>query len=246
MVGELFKENREKQGLDLKDVAVTLRIRYEYLKALEENLFEKLPADVYTKGYIREYARFLGLDPEQLINDYIERINPPRRQTGHDSLNEKGVPETPPAKNSFFIYAPILLIVSVIFLFFANLYVQYQRALIIENQGKYVSEPSVMADAQKGVPPEQNAASVYKLELTATEKTWLRIESGDAEPDEVLMEPGDSIEWESKEGFNLKLGNAGGVRAALNGKDIGILGERGKVIKIRLPREEPLPLPTKK
>ena len=64
-------------GYNLKEIAKTLRIRSDYLKAIEEGTFEKLPVEVYTKGYIREYAKFLKTDPEIVIKAYIEKISPP-------------------------------------------------------------------------------------------------------------------------------------------------------------------------
>ena len=75
--GEILKKKREELGYNLKEIAKTLKIRSDYLKAIEEGTFEKLPVEVYTKGYIREYAKFLKTDPEIVIKAYIEKISPP-------------------------------------------------------------------------------------------------------------------------------------------------------------------------
>ena len=72
-VGELgsrLREARENQGLSLEQVEEVTRIRRVFLEALEEERFDELPGDVYTKGFIRNYARFLGLDPEELLAEY--------------------------------------------------------------------------------------------------------------------------------------------------------------------------------
>ena len=71
--GEILKKKREELGYNLKEIAKTLKIRSDYLKAIEEGTFEKLPVEVYTKGYIREYAKFLKTDPEIVIKAYIEK-----------------------------------------------------------------------------------------------------------------------------------------------------------------------------
>ena len=75
--GEILKKKREELGYNLKEIAKTLKIRSDYLKAIEEGTFEKLPVEVYTKGYIREYAKFLKTDPEVVIKAYIEKLSPP-------------------------------------------------------------------------------------------------------------------------------------------------------------------------
>lgn len=230
MIGDIFKENRKKSGVDLKEAAQTLRIRHEYLKALEEDAFERLPADVYTKGYIREYAKFLGIDPEPILREYEEKKNPAKQPAS----KKEAPPDIPPAKKGF-NYLPALLIISVIFFFIANVYVYYRRSLVLKHGGEY-SRSSSMPEAGKNNPSSAViSGKEYILELTAGERTWLRIESDNAEPEEVMMEPGESIEWEAKDGFDIKIGNAGGVRAVLNGKDMGNLGKSGQVIKIRLP-----------
>ncbi|MBI1810953.1 MAG: helix-turn-helix domain-containing protein, partial [Nitrospirae bacterium] len=77
MPGEILKKKREELGYNIKEIAKTLRIRSDYLKAIEEGTFEKLPVEVYTKGYIREYAKFLKIDPKAVIKAYIEKISPP-------------------------------------------------------------------------------------------------------------------------------------------------------------------------
>ena len=73
MPGEILKKSVKNWGITSKEIAETLRIRSDYLKAIEEGTFEKLPVEVYTKGYIREYAKFLKTDPEIVIKAYIER-----------------------------------------------------------------------------------------------------------------------------------------------------------------------------
>lgn len=69
-LGELLRQTRESRGLSLKDVAQATKIREYYLKAIEEEQFDKLPGDVYAKGFIGSYADFLGLDRVQMMEQY--------------------------------------------------------------------------------------------------------------------------------------------------------------------------------
>ena len=71
-VGEFFKQVREAKGLTLEEVASKTRIHPEFLKALEEGNFAKLPDQVFAKGFVRAYARSLGMDEDDTIRRFGE------------------------------------------------------------------------------------------------------------------------------------------------------------------------------
>jgi len=66
-VGECLKRRREKLGISIKDLGDNLKIKSDYLKDLEENNYEKLPPDVYVKGFIKSYSELVGFDSEKMI-----------------------------------------------------------------------------------------------------------------------------------------------------------------------------------
>lgn len=65
--GELLRSQRETLGLSVQHVADTLNLTMHFIRSLESDSYEKLPGDVFVRGYIRSYARLVGLDPDQLI-----------------------------------------------------------------------------------------------------------------------------------------------------------------------------------
>ncbi|PIT88524.1 MAG: hypothetical protein COU29_01945 [Candidatus Magasanikbacteria bacterium CG10_big_fil_rev_8_21_14_0_10_36_32] len=72
-LGSRFKTAREEWKLSFANVASATRIPLKYLELIENNTFNELPnAKAYRLGYIREYAEFLKLDPEQIINQFIQ------------------------------------------------------------------------------------------------------------------------------------------------------------------------------
>jgi transcriptional regulator with XRE-family HTH domain len=73
-IGASLREAREARGLSLDDVRSALRFRERYLTALEEERWELLPGEAYTKGFLRTYAEFLGLNGTLYIDEYNERI----------------------------------------------------------------------------------------------------------------------------------------------------------------------------
>ena len=69
--GPRLKKEREQRGVGLEEIAQTTRIGTRFLRALEEEQFDQLPGGIFNKGFIRAYARHLGLDEEQAIADYL-------------------------------------------------------------------------------------------------------------------------------------------------------------------------------
>jgi cytoskeleton protein RodZ len=69
-LGEVLRTAREGKGVDLARVERDTKIRERYLSALERGEYRELPGPVYTKGFLRNYAAYLGLDPEYLIDLY--------------------------------------------------------------------------------------------------------------------------------------------------------------------------------
>ena len=71
-LGAIFKTRRNDMNLTLKEVATATSIRLNYLQAIEENKVQHLIPPVYAQGFTRQYAIFLGLDPEQIIREHPE------------------------------------------------------------------------------------------------------------------------------------------------------------------------------
>ena len=69
-LGEVLRGAREAKGVDLPRVERETKIRERYLSALERGEYRELPGSVYTKGFLRNYGAYLGLDPEYLIDLY--------------------------------------------------------------------------------------------------------------------------------------------------------------------------------
>ena len=68
--GEKMRREREMRGVSLEEISGSTKIGTRSLKALEEEDFEKLPGGIFNKGFVRAYARFLGLDEEQAVTDF--------------------------------------------------------------------------------------------------------------------------------------------------------------------------------
>ena len=240
LIGEILRKRREELGIDLKQVANTLRIQHEYLKSLENNALEKLPPQVYTRGYIREYARFLNVDPKPLLDKYSEGEERP----------EEAEPVPPePVERKLAVPRRAVVVLIIIAVFSVVAVFLFRGRVAAPKPGREYSQvapaqvspiPLVAVNKNKVLPSRPNAQSRYVLNVICSEASWLRVQTVEGKSEEALMRPGETREWTSQEGFDIKLGNAGGVKLVLNGKDLGTLGEKGRVVRLRLPQENPL------
>lgn len=81
-VGDVLRKARIKQGLTLEEAARETRIRPDLLAALEDEAFDRLMGDVYVRGSLRSYARYLGLSPDKIVDLYsrdAQETAPPSR-----------------------------------------------------------------------------------------------------------------------------------------------------------------------
>jgi cytoskeletal protein RodZ len=279
-VGEFLRQGREAKGLTLDEVARTTRIQLEYLKALEEGNFGKLPALVFAKGFVRAYARSLGLDEEDAIRRFQasagtfytihqeqERL---RQQQALDQCKRK-------TSRQALVGVVVVATLSV------SLLLARERGMVsvirsaepttVANEayltgttdrapGDSVGHPQSTAPAtgettkpasfptqpahsdplaglpvERGMPAEPTEQDLV-LALEALELSWVVVQTDEASPHEALLRPGDRLTWKAKEKFVLTIGNAGGVRAELNGKPLPPFGGKGKVVRdIKLTRE---------
>ncbi len=73
--GKTLRQIRERMGIDLKTVSAETKINMKILECIEEEALDKLPALVYLKGFLRGYARSLGLDPLKVTEGYLQFLN---------------------------------------------------------------------------------------------------------------------------------------------------------------------------
>ena len=73
--GSDLKKIRDELGVSLEEIAETVKVRMAYLRAIEEDQFEKAPSRIFLKGFVRAYAQYIGLDADIVASRYLIRIN---------------------------------------------------------------------------------------------------------------------------------------------------------------------------
>jgi cytoskeletal protein RodZ len=74
-IGYSLRAARERQGIGLPEAELATKIRAKYIRALEEEDFDALPADTYARGFLRTYADYLGLDGEIYVDEFASRFH---------------------------------------------------------------------------------------------------------------------------------------------------------------------------
>src|SRR5436309_463053 len=74
--GDWLRRQRELREISLRDIADRTKISLRYLEAMEADRFDLLPAPIFAKGFLREYARYVGLSPDDVVNHYLSVHHP--------------------------------------------------------------------------------------------------------------------------------------------------------------------------
>lgn len=90
MTGEILRRERERKNLTVKDIEEGTSIRSAYIEALENGEISKLPGEVYARGFLKNYANFLGLDAESLLREFAAEISP---ETSIEEISESNKAE---------------------------------------------------------------------------------------------------------------------------------------------------------
>src|SRR4030088_882264 len=94
--GEELRREHKIRAISLKEIADATKISKRFLDAIERNDHKTLPAPVFTRGFVREYARYLGLNSDEMVNRYnFAAVGDDRiEQSAH--LERLTTPQAPP------------------------------------------------------------------------------------------------------------------------------------------------------
>ncbi|HET8570198.1 MAG TPA: helix-turn-helix domain-containing protein [Candidatus Limnocylindria bacterium] len=162
-LGETLRSQRERMGITLEQAAEDTRIREKFLRALESGDHQGLPGAVYTKGFLRNYADYLGLDADELVALYVSErggAEPPREFEPMRPISRKSVVLTPA------IIIPFLVLIAVAG-FVAYLYYQFStfavppRIEIVEPAGDTIATSAELVVRGRTLPDARVTIRVF-------------------------------------------------------------------------------------
>lgn len=227
-VGELLRSEREAQEKTLDDVAKATKMSAGILEAIESDRFSVLPAPVYVKGHLRTYARFLGLDEDDVIDKYMRFT----QQQEPDELDEWDAVEIElqeqrreTGKRWVWMAVGAVAVVVVIL-------------LVVKWANRPPAAAETTEEAQLVTQPVSEAAwvdtmiEVHGLELmvVAKERVYMTVSVDGERVSDLTLDAGDRRRWEGVEEFSLFVGTGEALELYLNGKYLGVAGAgRGPV-----------------
>lgn len=115
--GEKLKQERLKRSITLEQISISTKIGTRMLQALEENKFNQLPGGIFNKGFVRSYARFVGLDEDQTVAEYLEASGEAAPKSPADAEPILSPPPKPPEPSPsrplpWGLFAILLLLVA--------------------------------------------------------------------------------------------------------------------------------------
>jgi cytoskeleton protein RodZ len=255
-LGIWLRRSREARKQELDDVVGTLRIRRRYLQALEMGDYEALPGPIQARGFLRNYARFLGLSVEDVLARYdseVRGIPIQPRVPEIESNPLKGMRTwAPPAPsveeeraavraNSSDGMLKVLgaaLLLFAIFTLVIFLWVQFGQGTIIE--AAVSTQPPVVAPVSPPTPTATLEMSrsfpvspdgIVSVRLLPLSHAWINVTADGLTVFQGVAGPDQAIETFAYEIVIVSTGNGGAFRLFLNGVDWDVLGEQGEIVR---------------
>lgn len=229
-LGEEFRAAREARRLSLSDVSEQIHIRTVYLQSLEDEDWKSIAAPVYVRGFIRTYARFLGLSGEAAVAYFNDSIG------AQAKVDDQVLVTTPRRRPS--IWLAVAAVAAVLLVGFVGYsYYQFQQGggsqvASSSPTDKPQSAPSADATAagRSTAPPKPLRGNGKRtLEVRVTQASWLLVKIDGTQALEGIFPPGTTKEFHGKKAV-IRAGNAGGVDLTVNGRPLGSMGPNGAVV----------------
>ena len=239
--GDELRRERIVREVSLEEISAATKISLRLLSALERSDLAKLPAPVFTRGFIRAYCLHLGLDPVEKINTYLAEFRP----SGSEPLLV-----SKPKSGSRFLRgrrstAGTILggVTAVLLLLGLIASPEHHRPKVLRASTASRIEPVSFKNVapsneptplirEDGPAPEAPIEKTgIALVLESDAPSWIEISADGEKVFGGMMTAGESRTFEAKKTFRLTLGNAGGVRVSVDGRPLAPLGRPGEVVR---------------
>lgn len=249
--GRYLKAVRIEKGISLEEVSRETRIRMDNLLLIEKEDHDKLPAEVFMRGFLRAYARAIGADDEEAVRRYVSSLHA-FRETARSEADFISI-STKSWAHLFVSLGMLLCIIAASVFIMSSIHGRPQADLKANQQrvedavDKTNHEVAITSPPGADTAPDTETVPDSRsvdsqiipeklfLRIVAVENTWLKVIIDSRNSTEYSLQPGNSLELEASSGFNLLIGNAAGVELTLNDNPVKVPGKRGQVVNIEIP-----------
>jgi cytoskeleton protein RodZ len=237
--GEELRRERLIREVSLEEISSATKISVRLLTALEKSDVSRLPAPVFTRGFIRSYSRHLGLDPDEMVNAYLADLAP---EKSRDAGSKGGGLRSRFLRGRRAAASTIVISVTAILLLLgliarptrhggASTPIAARRAAPVSFKNVSVSPGPAPAVREDPVAEPAKPAAGVSMVLEFEQDSWTEVSADGQTIFSGLSRRGTKQQFEAREGFRLTLGNAGGVRVTVDGRPLEPLGGAGQVVR---------------
>jgi cytoskeletal protein RodZ len=246
-IGATLREARERRGLSLESVSLRTKISVEQLRAIEINAFDLLPAPVFALGFLKAFAREVGLDSAQVVSQYQhvqhKDATPAPAAEAPTTPGPTPIEEDEPATRFGWLtlrpgHITALLIVAVgLYVFARPARWRSQPQTSTGAVAAAAPQPPAPETAQPVPTPVATAGQPLQITLRVSRPCWI---SATADGQRVLyrtLQPGEQQTIPVLDALALRVGDAGALALAVDGAPARSLGGSGQPVSVRLTRE---------
>ncbi len=260
-IGHLFREARNKKSITFEEAHSRTKIHPRVLQLLEEDKFDKLPSPMFVKSFLKTYAEFLEMNPEEIVRAYeSEGVEPPAQTIYIRPAAERDKKTLIPFDKSLLVIPALVLALlagggSIYFLMKKAAHHPWKDKKIL-NIIKPSKAKSAKAEAKPAKPevldgfnasdwlrhpalnnfPKIGKKEPLHLKIKAADAVWLRVTSDGKVLFQSILKTGVTETWTASDHFELWTGNASNMALTLNNYDLGSPG-KGVMKKMAINRQ---------
>jgi cytoskeleton protein RodZ len=246
--GQALRDAREDLGVSLAEAERETRINRRYLDALEKEDASAMPAAVYTRGFIRTYCQYLGLDPEGMLDLYGPQ------QVIQDNVRIRPIPAEINAPRSIPFRPAVvlagLIVASLLVVYLWGQYTSFQQNLDQIDAAPTSRAPTTAITVARTPSPSPGATPGIALagsspspatspvvperglivDAKVTDRTWMEVWVDGQSVMAETVQSGFARSFTGEQQVRMRVGNAAGVQVIVNGQTQGPLGVRGQAV----------------
>jgi cytoskeleton protein RodZ len=246
--GQALRDAREDLGVSLADAERETRINRRYLEALETEDDTAMPPAVYTRGFIRTYSQFLGLNPDAMLDAYGPH------QAIEDNVRIRPIPAEINAPRTI-SFRPAVILAGLIVASLLAVYLWGQYTSFRENVDQIETVPTsraptaIVAAGRTPSPSPASGPAIPSLagpspspvvavvpekglvvDAKVVDRTWMEVWVDGRSVMAETVQTGFARSFTAEQQVRMRVGNAAGVQVVVNGTTQGPLGVRGQAV----------------
>ena len=235
--GQYLQALRLEKKISLEKISSETRIGLSMLQLIEKEDHDKLPDEVFVKGFLRAYAKAIGADGSEAVRRYESRLKVIHKL---DSTNLDSVTGSARSWWKLLLVTGLYLTLILIILFGHGYLQNFISGHVSDEKkstGEIVPAASTPASSETVEPSKSKDPDSDKhvLNIAAHEDTWMKIIIDNGSSKKYELKAGDQLELKAASSFSLLIGSAAGVKIRLNDKLVSLSGKSGEVVNLDLP-----------